>query len=113
VGSPLVQSNSSSKTREEDSLHISVRLALRNGWLYLATATVELAAAAWLPNEKARLLYAPAPSSCPYSPECVEYEFSEVRTELGVRGIMIGVDRVREPVFREAEGRRSLWTLLF
>ena len=50
-----------------------MRLALRNGWLSLATATVELtAAAAWLPNERARLLYAPAPSSCPYSPKCLE-----------------------------------------
>ena len=38
---------------------------------------------------------------------------SEVRTELGVRGIMIRLDRVREPAFREEEGRRSLWTLLF
>jgi hypothetical protein len=73
VDSPFVQSNSSSKTREEDLLHFSMRLALLNGWLSLATPTVEFAAAAaWLPNERARLLYAPAPSSCPYSPKCVE-----------------------------------------
>jgi hypothetical protein len=39
----------------------------------------------------------PGPSpSWPYSPECVEESFSELRTELGVCGIMIGVDRVRE-----------------
>jgi hypothetical protein len=34
--------------------------------------------------------------------------FSEVRTELGVSGIMIGVDRVKELAFREAGGRRPL-----
>jgi hypothetical protein len=72
LGFPFVQSNSASKVREEDSLHFSMRLALRNGWLSLATPTVELAAAAWLPNERARLLYASAPSLCPYSPKCVE-----------------------------------------
>jgi len=72
LGSPFVPSNSSSKIREVDLLHFSMRLALRNGWFSLATLTVELAAAAWLPNERARLLYSPAPSSYPYSPECVE-----------------------------------------
>jgi hypothetical protein len=45
VGSPFVPLNSSSKIREEDLLHFSMRLALRNGWLSLATPTVELAAA--------------------------------------------------------------------
>jgi hypothetical protein len=56
---------------------------------------------------------APGRSSCPYSPECGEGKFfKEVRTEPGVRGIMIGVEQVREPTFREAEGRRFLWTQL-
>jgi hypothetical protein len=45
VGSPFVQSNSSSKTRAEESLHFSVRLALRNGSLSLTTPMVELAPA--------------------------------------------------------------------
>jgi hypothetical protein len=47
---------------------------LRNGWLSLATATIELAAAAaWLPNEKARLLYAPTlPLALIHPSECVE-----------------------------------------
>ena len=44
LGFPFVPSNSSSKVREEDFLHFSMRLALRNGWLSLATPTVELAA---------------------------------------------------------------------
>jgi hypothetical protein len=34
LGFPFVQSNSSSKTREEDLLHFSMRLALRNGGLW-------------------------------------------------------------------------------
>jgi hypothetical protein len=80
LGFPFVPSNSASKVREENLLHFSMRLALRNGWLSLATSTVELAAAAaWLPNERARLLYAPAPSSCLYSPNLVEGKFCELR----------------------------------
>jgi hypothetical protein len=45
VGSPFVHLSSSSKIREEDLLHFSVRLALRNGWLSSATLKVELASA--------------------------------------------------------------------
>ena len=45
MGSPFVHLSSSSKIREEDLLHFSVRLALRNGWLSSATLTVELASA--------------------------------------------------------------------
>ena len=35
-------------------------------------------------------------------------EFSEGSIELGVSGIMIRLERVREPAFREAGGRRPL-----
>jgi hypothetical protein len=53
---------------------------------------------------------APDPS-CPHTVKYVENRsFSKIRTEPGFRGIIIGVELVREPAFREAVGRRFLWT---
>jgi hypothetical protein len=47
---------------------------------------------------------APAPSSCPYSPKCVEGEFSEVRELLAAPLVAAGAARVGElATFRRQE----------
>src|SRR5215203_2113412 len=61
---------------------------------------------------------APRPSSCPYSPECMEEEFSKLRIDgvLGgspcasYGGIMPAVEEVGQPEKRVGKEERYLWT---